>query len=60
MKRVVIQEWSDFDIPSQYTLDLGATRVKDCRGCWSCWLKTPGRCVYKDLDEFYKAYLDAD
>lgn len=60
MKRVVILEWGEFDIPCQYTLDLRKTRVKDCTGCWSCWLKTPGKCIHKDLDEFYKAYLDAD
>ena len=60
MKRVVIREWGEFDIPCQYTLDLRSTTVKDCTGCWSCWLKTPGKCIHKDLDEFYKAYLDAD
>jgi len=60
MKIVVIREWGEFEIPCEYVLDLRATTVKDCTGCWSCWLKTPGRCMHKDLDEFYKAYLDAD
>lgn len=29
-------------------------------GCWSCWWTTPGKCVHKDLDEFYREYLAAD
>ncbi len=60
MKIVVIRECGEFDIPSQYMLDLSKISVKDCIGCWSCWLKTPGRCIHKDLDGFYKEYLDAD
>jgi multimeric flavodoxin WrbA len=28
-----------------YVADLD---VKPCRGCFNCWLKTPGRCVHKD------------
>lgn len=60
MERVVIREWGEFEIPCKYMLDLMTTSVKDCTGCWSCWLKTPGRCIHKDLDEFYKEYLDAD
>ena len=60
MKRVMIRECGEFEIPCQYILDLRSTAVKDCTGCWSCWIKTPGRCVHKDLDEFYTAYLDAD
>jgi len=23
-------------------------RIKDCRGCYTCWTKTPGQCVLKD------------
>ncbi len=60
MKKVVIREFGEIEIPCKYKLDLNKTRVKDCTGCWSCWLKTPGRCIYNDLDEFYKAYLDAE
>lgn len=60
MKTVVIKEFGDFYIPNTYTLDLSQVSVKDCIGCWTCWWKTPGRCVHKDLDEFYKAYINAD
>ena len=35
--------------------------IKACIGCWSCWLKTPGKCVFKDaLAEKYQAYMDSD
>ncbi len=60
MKTLVIQECGNFEIPCEFKLDLEHTIVKNCTGCWSCWLKTPGRCMNKDLDEFYRFYLDAD
>ena len=60
MKYVVIREFGEFDLPGSYLLDLNKTPAKDCTGCWSCWLNTPGKCIYKDLDSFYTAYLDAD
>ncbi len=22
--------------------------INYCKGCWDCWLKTPGKCVFKD------------
>ena len=35
--------------------------VKACIGCWSCWLKTPGRCVIKDkMGEIYSNYVNSD
>jgi multimeric flavodoxin WrbA len=39
---------------------LSRAPVKNCIGCWSCWWKTPGRCAYKDLDQFYHEYITAD
>ena len=23
-------------------------KIRHCRGCFGCWLKTPGQCIYKD------------
>jgi len=60
MKTVVIKECESITIPNVFTLDLTKMGVKDCIGCWTCWWKTPGRCIYKDLDEFYHQYIGAD
>lgn len=60
MKTVVIREFGNHEIESIYELDITKNVIKDCCGCWSCWWKTPGRCINKDLDEFYTKYLEAD
>ena len=60
MKKIVIKEFKDIEIPDVFTLDLTQKMVKDCKGCWSCWWKTPGRCVFEDLNEFYHHYITAD
>lgn len=60
MKTVVIREFGNHDLESIYELDLNKNQIKDCCGCWSCWLKIPGRCINKDLDQFYFKYLEAD
>lgn len=60
MKTLVIKECGDINIDSIYELDLRNMEPKDCIGCWSCWLKTPGRCVHKDLNDFYGKYIEAD
>jgi len=41
------------------TLDSAA--IKACIGCWSCWVKTPGKCVFKDaMEEGYSDYVNSD
>ena len=60
MKAVVINETTNIKIPDLYTLNLTKLTIKDCTGCWSCWWKTPGRCIFQDLDEFYRQYLAAN
>lgn len=40
---------------------LSSVEIKTCIGCWSCWVKTPGRCVYKDaMAESYPDFVNAD
>jgi multimeric flavodoxin WrbA len=35
--------------------------IKHCTGCWTCWWKTPGRCVFQDdMAQIYPAMLAAD
>ena len=44
------------------TLYLRNYQIKHCLGCFSCWTKTPGRCVQKDdmAEELFERYLQAD
>ena len=45
--------------PRYKALDQAA--IKACVGCWSCWLKTPGRCLWKDaMSEIYPDYVNSD
>ena len=61
MENIVVVREFDAPVPgSTYELDLTRTTVRDCVGCWSCWWKTPGRCVFHDLDELYRAVVAAD
>ncbi|WP_304942299.1 flavodoxin family protein [Vallitalea guaymasensis] len=60
MKTVVIRECSNIKLDSSYELNLDTFNPKDCTGCWSCWLKTPGKCIFRDLDQFHRKYLEAD
>ncbi|MBM3298799.1 MAG: flavodoxin family protein [Deltaproteobacteria bacterium] len=27
---------------------LNKKKIRPCRGCFSCWIKTPGRCIIRD------------
>lgn len=60
MKTVVIRECGNINMDSIYEMDLSKMDPEDCIGCWSCWLKTPGKCINNDLNEFYAKYLEAD
>lgn len=60
MKTVVIRECSNFTIPNAFELNISNIGLKDCCGCWTCWWKTPGKCIFKELDEFYHEYVTSN
>lgn len=60
MKTVVLTECEVKNMPDCEIFDLNKLNPKDCVGCWTCWWKTPGRCAFHDLDEFYHQYITAD
>mgnify|MGYP000884873369 FL=1 len=43
-------------------MSLRDKNVQNCIGCFSCWTKTPGRCILKDdmSAELYPKWLEAD
>jgi multimeric flavodoxin WrbA/putative sterol carrier protein len=36
--------------------------IKNCIGCFSCWTKTPGRCIHRDdmAKELYPKFIESD
>jgi multimeric flavodoxin WrbA/putative sterol carrier protein len=42
-------------------IKLNKMEIKNCSGCYNCWTKTPGECIYKDdMTELRKKYREAD
>ncbi|MFB0552647.1 MAG: flavodoxin family protein [Phycisphaerae bacterium] len=40
---------------------LAKKEINPCRGCFSCWLKTPGKCVIKDdMTELLDKFVSSD
>ncbi len=44
------------------TFDVSGEELKPCIGCFGCWIKTPGICIYKQDrgDEYLRQVFDAD
>ena len=60
MKIFAVKEYNA-SIPAKTNVfDISNIELRHCIGCWACWWVTPGHCVHKDLDEFYRSYLTAD
>lgn len=42
-------------------IELKKENIKNCIGCFSCWTKTPGKCIHKDgMNDFLQILMDAD
>jgi len=36
-------------------------KIRHCRGCFGCWVKTPGQCIYKDdSHDICREYINSD
>ncbi len=41
--------------------NLGDYKVEQCKGCFSCWFRSPGECIMKDeMAQLMQAYREAD
>lgn len=60
MRTIVIKEFETELVNTDFILDLTKQEIKDCLGCWTCWVKKPGHCVHHDLDAFYCAFYRSD
>lgn len=50
------EEEHDVDVFS-----LARMNLQYCRGCWTCWWKTPGECVLKDdAEAVFRSVINAD
>ncbi|MBC5582518.1 flavodoxin family protein [Anaerofilum sp. BX8] len=60
MKTIWITEL-DCPLPAgDAVLDLKRRKIRPCTGCWACWVRTPGRCAQRDLDDFYRSFVNAE
>lgn len=60
MNTLIIKEFGDLAPDGAVCIDLAQTEIRNCIGCWTCWWKTPGRCVFPDMEDFYRSYIQAD
>lgn len=42
-------------------VDLAKIELNPCIGCFTCWTKTPGKCIHRDtMADLIQKYMDAD
>ena len=55
--QIIIQDFQqDFSRNSTRNIFAGNQTAR-CKGCFGCWLKTPGECVMKDGSEMVGSYI---
>ena len=41
--------------------DITKLNIKPCTGCWTCWIKEPGKCIRNDdMTDIYKSMVKSD
>lgn len=62
-ERIIIHDLIDDELlqlipATEKCLMIGAnTKAANCMGCFGCWLKTPGKCVFKDALQYIGAAM---
>lgn len=60
----VKQELKEFLQKKEHRVSAYDIQTQDmhyCTGCFSCWIRTPGECVFKDISyDINKAYIESD
>ena len=43
-------------------INLRDKKIRNCTGCFTCWTKTPGVCIYKDdmTNELFEKFINSD
>lgn len=42
-------------------IDLSTSCIHGCMGCWTCWVKTPGKCIFHDdMENIYSKIVKSD
>lgn len=60
VKNVIDQSASQNDIFVKHTC-LDSAQIKPCIGCFGCWIKTPGECVFNDSGrDILKDFIQTD
>lgn len=53
-----VEELEQIDFPPEKYMSISAEeKAVYCQGCFGCWLKSPGKCVYKDRFQYIGAVM---
>lgn len=60
MKTFIVSEYEVNLKNYEDIMNINEVAFHGCTGCWSCWWRTPGKCAFKDLEQYYTNYINAD